>query len=61
MHDDGLPHAGCFFLFLIQSLVQHHTLHVACNDRLLGYLPDVGPGKSLAVAMVVDSDSSKGR
>lgn len=36
-----------------------HTVNLACNDRLVGYLPVVGPGKSLAVAMVADSDSSK--
>lgn len=38
-----------------------HTVNLACNERLVGYLPVVGPGKSLAVAMVADSDSSKGR
>lgn len=38
-----------------------HTLNLACNDHLLEYLPVEGPGKSFAVAMVVDSDSSKGR
>ena len=38
-----------------------HTVNLACNDRLVGYLPVVGPGKSLAVAMVADSDSSKGK
>lgn len=38
-----------------------HTLILACNDHPLGYLPVVGPGKSLAVAMVVDSESSRGR
>lgn len=38
-----------------------HTVNLACNDRLVGYLPVVGPGKSLAVAMVADSDSSKER
>lgn len=38
-----------------------HTLNLACNDHLLEYLPVEGPGKSLAVAMVVESDSSKGR
>lgn len=38
-----------------------HTVNLACNDRLVGYLPVVGPGKSLAVAMVADSDSSRGR
>ena len=38
-----------------------HCKNLACNDRPVGYLPVVGPGKSLAVAMVADSDSSKGR
>ena len=38
-----------------------HTVNLACNDCLVGYLPVVGPGKSLAVAMVADSDSSRGR
>jgi len=38
-----------------------HTLNLACNDHLLRYLPDVGPGKSLAVATVVDSDSIEER
>lgn len=38
-----------------------HSLNRACNEDLPGYLPVVGPGKSLAVAMVVDSDSSKGK
>lgn len=38
-----------------------HNVNLACDDRLEGYLPVVGPGKSLAVAMVADSDSSKGR
>lgn len=36
-----------------------HNVSVACDDRLEAYLPVVGPGKSLAVAMVADSDSSK--
>lgn len=35
------------------------TGNLVCNDHLVGYLPVVGPGKSLAVAMVADSDSSK--
>lgn len=35
--------------------------NLAHNDHLVGYLPVVGPGKSLAVAMVADSDSSKGK
>lgn len=38
-----------------------HTINVSCSDCLMGYLPVVGPGKSLAVAMVADIDSSKGR
>lgn len=38
-----------------------HAVNLACSDHLVGYLPVVDPGKSLAVAMVADIDSSKGR
>lgn len=38
-----------------------NAVNLACSNRLVGYLPVVDPGKSLAVAMVADSDSSKGR
>ena len=63
MHGDGLAHAG-WRLWMCpdpDAGPASHTVHLACNDHLVGYLPVVGPGKSLAVAMVADSDSSRGR
>lgn len=38
-----------------------HNVNLACYGCLEGYLPVVGPGQSLAVAMVADSDSSRGK
>lgn len=62
MHGDDLAHAGWGRdVSWPRARSRSHTLNLAWNDHLLGYLPVVGPGKSLAVAMVEDSDSSKGR